>query len=100
LKVTVPPALALPKVYHAEVAQADLHNLLCSEKDCSQWRQDQTTKAKSNDSLARSSLEIKEQFFTLKIFISARAKQMSKTTLVAWLCKEFWKNQVSSVYDI
>jgi len=34
--------------------------------------------------------------YLLKIS-SARAKQISNMTLVAWLYKEFWKNQVSSV---
>jgi len=31
-----------------------------------------------------------------KIFTSARAKQISNMTLVAWLWNKFWKNQVSS----
>jgi len=31
LKVTVPPALALLKVYHGEIAQTDLH-VFCAQR--------------------------------------------------------------------
>jgi len=74
LKITVPPALALPKVYHAKVAQADLH-VFCAEERLknnaanedkigqwsSRWKQDRTM-------IARELLASSEDCYQTRIY--------------------------------